>query len=608
MCGVTGWAAFDFASLSQFDLHKMTQTLSLRGPDRQGFWRSDRAAFGHRRLAVIDIEGGRQPMQNGEVVVTYSGEVYNYLELREELRRAGFNFSTASDTEVVLLGYLHWGESCFERLRGMFSIAIWDGRTQELLLARDRLGIKPLYYVQLKWGVIFASEPKSLFASGAIGPEIDLDGFRQVLLHSGLVKKPGHTPFRHVVEVEPGTIVCVSRTGRRVRRYWELSGEMTHGRIGDVVIEIRTLLASIVEEQLAADVPVCTLLSGGLDSSTITALAQEISLENDRTSIATYGVTFPAQQSDFVPDDLRTGLDDPYIRLVSQSLGTRHNEVTLTAAELLSSSVAAEITNARDMPALGHFDSSLFLLCQRIKKRATVALSGEGADEIFGGYPWFHHTDGQASGDVPWLESQGFGREHLFLTPELERATDMPDYRRDLVEEANRMAPGVTSELSEQEQLMRRLTYLHIRCHLPVMLDRKDRMSMANGLEVRVPFCDHRLVELLFTTPWKFKVFDGREKSLLRFAASGLVPYEVLERRKSAFPLLQHDREMNSRLRRAVSELLSEKGPALEMLNQSRLRAVSESSVPLSPYDQHGLEFILSLVRWIESASVRVAI
>src|SRR5882757_952251 len=278
MCGITGWVDFERDLTAERDtLEVMIRTMACRGPDASGLWVAPHAALGHRRLAVIDIAGGRQPMtadEGGEAVaaLTYSGEAYNYRELRAELAAAGQRFSTESDTEVVLRSYLAWGDAFVERLNGMFAFAIWDTRREELLLVRDRMGVKPLFYAPTPHGVLFGSEPKAILAHPAFEAAVDLDGFRELL---ALAKTPERSFYSGMAEVRPGQVVTVSRGGLRRRRYWQLEARPHTDDLPTTVATVRELLLDIVDRQLISDVPLCTLLSGGLDSSTVTALAAD---------------------------------------------------------------------------------------------------------------------------------------------------------------------------------------------------------------------------------------------------------------------------------------------------------------------------------------------
>ena len=542
MCGITGWISFERDLARERDvLDEMTQTMACRGPDAAGTWVDGPAALGHRRLAVIDVAGGTQPMSvrtpAGEVALVYSGEAYNFRALREELRAAGERFNTSSDTEVVLRGYVRWGKALAERLNGMYAFAVWDGRTRELVMIRDRMGIKPLYYYPTADGVLFGSEPKAILANPLARRVVDADGLREVF---AFIKTPGHAVWSGMHEVEPGTIVTVDTDGIRRHRYWRLETRPHDDDKDATVTHVRELLDDVVRRQLVADVPRCVLLSGGLDSSAITALSAAM-LAEEGERVRSFAVDFVGQTENFKADVLRPTPDAPFVREVAEHVGSDHADIVLGHGMLSDPEVRRKVITARDLPSgMGDMDASLYLLCRAIRERSTVALSGESADEIFGGYRQFHDPRVQSARAFPWIamDEWRFDAADVILTEDVRSALDLGGYRRDQYELAVAEVEHLPSE-TLLERRMRRSSYLHLTRFLQLLLDRKDRMSMAVGLEVRVPFCDHRLVEYVYNAPWALKTYDGREKSLLRGAARDLLPQSVIERVKSPYPSTQ---------------------------------------------------------------------
>ncbi|MFF4866323.1 asparagine synthase (glutamine-hydrolyzing) [Streptomyces sp. NPDC001231] len=603
MCGISGWVSY------QRDLRPerptveaMNATMACRGPDAQGLWLDTHAALGHRRLAIIDLPGGVQPMSehtpDGDVVLVYSGEAYNYTELRGELRHRGHSFHTDSDTEVVLRGYLEWGADLPEHLNGMFAFAVWDGRTDQLLLIRDRMGIKPLYYFATDDGVLFGSEPKAILANPVVPRTVGLDGLRELF---SMAKTPGHAIWAGMREVEPGTVVTVERAGLRTRPYWQLSAAEHTDTRQDTIARVRELLEDTVRRQLVSDVPRCVLLSGGLDSSAITALAAR-QLRGKET-VRSFAVDFVGQSENFIPDDLRATPDTPYVHDVVRHVGTDHQDIVLDPEGLADPNVRAAAVRARDLPlGLGDMDQSLLLLFRAIREHSTVALSGESADEVFGGYAWFHDPAARDAGTFPWLAAMerqhGRGGSSL-LDPELRERLDLPGYLAQRYEEAMVQVPRLDSEKDPLERRMREVCYLHLTRFVRMLLDRKDRLSMATGLEVRVPFCDHRLVEYVFNTPWSMKTFDGREKSLLRAATSELLPRSVAERVKSPYPSTQ-DPAYVTELQTQVRELLTaDNSPALDLLDRTRLQQITTAEPgDVTTGERNGLERTLDLAVW----------
>jgi asparagine synthase (glutamine-hydrolysing) len=603
MCGITGWVSFDRDLLEERDtVEAMTQTMACRGPDASGTWFDGPAALGHRRLAVIDIEGGAQPMRlstvAGEVALVYSGEAYNYVELREELRRAGEQFETESDTEVVLRGYLRWGEALADRLNGMYAFAIWDGRERKLVLIRDRLGIKPLYFFRTPDGVLFGSEPKAILANPLAPRAVDADGLRALLT---FVKSPGEAVWSGMREVAPGTIVTVDAGGLRERTYWRLETRAHTDDRDATVARVRELLDDIVRRQLVADVPRCVLLSGGLDSSTITSLAA-LQLAEQGEQVRSFAVDFVGQTERFHPDDLRPTPDTPYVHAVAEYARTAHTDIVLDAAALADPAARRAALTARDLPmGLGDMDTSLYLLCKAIRERSTVALSGESADEIFGGYRQFHDPVAQRAHTFPWLVGgmPPFGGDNM-LNEDVRATLDLRGHVVELYERAIAEVQHPESE-RDLEYRMRISSYLHLTRFLPLLLDRKDRMSMAVGLEVRVPFCDHRLVEYVYNAPWSLKSYDGREKSLLRGAARDVLPEAVVQRVKSPYPSTQ-DPQYVGAIQAQAEDLLGQRGhDVFSLVDSSRVRdAVRQDPALISDSARVGLERTLDLAMWLE--------
>ncbi|HEY0531260.1 MAG TPA: asparagine synthase (glutamine-hydrolyzing) [Actinoplanes sp.] len=601
MCGIVGWVSYrrDLSHEGAV-LRAMTATMSLRGPDAQGIWLSTHAGLGHRRLAVIDLETGAQPMtveHDGATIaaITYSGEVYNYRELRDELRSRGHRFRTASDTEVVLHAYLEWGDDFVDRLNGMYAFGLWDPREQALLLVRDRMGIKPLYYRPMADGVVFASELKGLLAHPLVPAVVDSDGFRELL---AMVKTPGHGIYRDIREVRPGEVVRVSRAGLRPRRYWRLTAREHTDDQATTVRTVRALLDDIVQRQLIADVPLCVLLSGGLDSSAITALAARSVGE-----VRSFAVDFPGQTENFRQDDMRETPDAPFVHDVARHVGTEHNDIIIDAAELMDPLHRLGVLGASDLPsALGDMYTSLYLLFRAIRERSTVALSGESADEVFGGYRWFHDPSVIAADTFPWVAAVRSRTEPdggLFA-PDIEAKLDLPGYRDAAYRQALSEVDHLPGE-SPSEYRMREISYLHLTRFVQILLDRKDRMSMAHGLEVRVPFCDHRLVEYVYNTPWSLKTFDGREKSLLRAATADVLPDSVVQRRKSPYPSTQ-DPAYEKMLRDRVRDMLSDaNAPLRPLLDDGRARRLIQGGFEGSSFGaaRWGMELALSLNDWM---------
>src|ERR1700758_2303230 len=439
MCGITGWVDFSRdQTRERVVIDAMTETMACRGPDASGVWSDRDAALSHRRLAVIDLLGGAQPMSvsppHGDVVMVYSGEAYNFKELRDELAQKGEKFQTFSDTEVVLRGYLQWGEALADRLNGMYAFAIWDSRERKLVMIRDRMGIKPFYFYPTPNGVLFGSEPKAILANPLAKRVVDIDGLREMLVP---VKTPKHAVWKGMQEVEPGTIVTVDARGVRERAYWRGGPELHTDDRDTTVAQVRSLLDDIVRRQLVADVPECVLLSGGLDSSSITALsARELS-----DPVRTFAVDFVDQAANFKPNELRPTRDTPYVHDVAEHVGSDHTDIVLDHNQLADLDIRRKVIGARDLPmGIGDMDASLYLLFKAIRQQSTVALSGESADEIFGGYRQFHDPAVQKMDEFPWIAigDRVTDTSGDVLTPALRSAADLDTYMHDRYTQAVR--------------------------------------------------------------------------------------------------------------------------------------------------------------------------
>jgi asparagine synthase (glutamine-hydrolysing) len=598
---MTGWVDFSRdLTLERTVVEAMTETMACRGPDSVGVWIQRDVALGHRRLAVIDVVGGAQPMvvptPSGDVAMVYTGETYNFTDLRHELVAKGHSFETSSDTEVVLRGYLQWGEALADRLNGMYAFAIWDSRERKLVMIRDRMGVKPLYFYPSPDGVLFGSEPKAIFANPLAPRAIDLAGLRELLVPA---RTPGKSIWKGMREVEPGTIVTVDQHGIRERTYWRLQSRLHTDDRDTTVARVRELLDDIVRRQLVADVPVCVLLSGGLDSSAITALAAG----DLGTAVRTFSVEFTGQAENFTPSDTHPTLDTPYIHDVARHVGSAHTDIVIDHRQLSDLAVRRKVVAALDLPnGGGEQDVSLYLLFKAIREQSTVALSGEASDEIFGGYRQFHDPGVQLMDAFPWIAIGASWTDPTgyILTPELRAALDLETYLQDRYVDAVAEVERIAGE-DDFTHRMRVMSYLHLTRFVRILLDRNDRMSMAVGLEVRVPFCDHRLVEYVYNTPWSMKSYDGREKSLLRGAVRDVLPESVLQRVKSRYPSTadpQYGAEIQAQARELLAGTSDTLFSVVDRHALEHLTRIDPESLRL--LDRFRLERILDLSVWID--------
>jgi asparagine synthase (glutamine-hydrolysing) len=584
MCGIAGWVDWEEdLTHHRSTLERMADTLGRRGPDAQGCWISPRSALAHRRLIVIDPAGGKQPMiyqENGYTyALTYNGEIYNFRELRRELERQGHAFRTQSDTEVLLHAYIEWGEDCVHHLNGIFAFGLWDEQKQQLLLARDHLGVKPLFYAQRGSAILFGSELKALLAHPAVKTEIDATGLAEIF---GFRRAPGSGIFRDVHELRPGHIATFTRERTRVTRYWMLRSVPHTDDVETTAEKIRALLEDTVHRQLIADMPVVAMLSGGLDSSALASLtAREFKREGK--ILDTYSVDFVDSAQNFHGNALRPSLDAPYVKQVAEYIGSNQHTIVVNTPELRENMLVP--MRSYDLPASGEMDTSLYLLCKAMKEHATVAISGESADEVFGGYPWFRDEAAVNASTFPWLsmmESLGGRMAVPWLSPEMEQRANPYVYMNRLYREGLAEVPRLEEE-DPKNARMREVFYLSLIHFLPMLLDRKDRMSMATGFEVRVPFCDYRLVEYVWNIPWEMKTVGDIEKGILRKAMTGALPEDVRMRRKSAYPSAQNPAYERETYQWAMHILDDANSPIQPFINANAIRSIAEREEPLPP-------------------------
>lgn len=576
MCGITGFIEWnrDLTKESELVL-SMTSCLEKRGPDAEGTWISGPCAFGHRRLSVMDPENGAQPMiiheQDAVFTIVYNGEIYNAPELKAELQRRGRSFKTNCDTEVLLQAYIEWGPDCVYRLNGIFAFAIWDSIRGHVFFARDRLGVKPLFYSEIDGTFIFGSEPKAILRHPKVEPVVGPEGLAEIFV-IGPARTPGQGVYKDIKELRPGHMMIFSRAGLRKMVYWKLEAEPHTDEAEQTAANIRSLLQDTMERQLISDVPVCTLLSGGLDSSALTALAVDYYKRTGQGQVHTYSIDYVDNDKHFKAHSYQPGADGPWIKRMVEELKTEHHFITFDTPELVTA--LPDSTNARDLPGMADVDASLLLFCREIKKGATVAISGEAADEVFGGYPWFHREELLNSGTFPWSVATGLRAD--LLAPEIREWIKPEEYIADRYSEAVAEAPKLEGETAEQAR-MRVMSYLNITRFMPTLLDRKDRMSMAAGLEVRVPYCDHRLVQYVWNIPWDIKTIGGREKGILRKALTGVLPEDVLYRKKSPYPKTHNPNYLTAVRNNMLAILDNPASPILRLINADKIRAIAAS-------------------------------
>lgn len=605
MCAISGIIRFGGLDTEPAAAaRKMAAALKRRGPDDDGYYISPKseALLVHTRLAVIDPENGAQPMFYAEggrkLALVYNGELYNTAELRALLEARGHKFSTNTDTEAVLRAYAEWGADCLSRMNGIFAFAVWDEAARSLFIARDRIGVKPFYYTLYNGALYFASEIKGLLSCG-VPAELDAEGVREIML-LGPAIPCGSGVLKGVFELKPAECAVYDERGLRKHIYWDYGCEGGTSESFDEVKEhVRSLVTDAITRQTVSDVPLCTFLSGGLDSSLISSVTARRFAEQGRR-LHTFSVEYRDNAKYFKAGKFQPNSDDEYIQIMAKYLGTEHHRVIIDTPELVEALYTS--TEARDLPGMADVDSSLLLFCKKVREFSTVALSGECADEIFGGYPWYRDKDIRMTDGFPWSQSTVYraGLTRREFVPN-EKAAQEYVYAKYL----DTIGRAESEGLPPLEKRMREMMRLNMEWFMQTLLVRKDRMSMYWGLEVRVPFCDHRIVEYLYRVPWEYKDYLGREKGLLREAMSSWLPEEVLWRKKSPYPKT-HNPSYTAAVRERLREELSQtRCPVLDILDRGEIERLMQHGDHVQWYgqlmnDPQIMAYIIQINHWLK--------
>ena len=605
MCAIAGSIDFPVANET---VQKMLATMLRRGPDGQGVFRENQCTLLHARLAIVDPVGGSQPMQLAygaeRYTLVYNGELYNTGELRRELMQLGHVFLGHSDTEVVLHAFAQWGMDCVRMFNGIFAFAVWESRRQRLSLARDRMGVKPLFYVHRPDGLVFASEIKTILCCPEIKPELDAEGAYQLLL-LGPGRIPGSGVFRGIRELEPGWCGTYEAGRLSLRPYWKLTDHPHTDSFAETSEKVRSLVVDSIRRQMVSDVPIGTFLSGGLDSSIISAVcAGEMAQKGEQ--LQTFSVDYLNNDRYFVSGKFQPDSDNTYIEKMLSSLHSRHHWTVLTPEDLLGA--LEQSTRARDLPGMADVDFSLLAFCAQIRHHVKVALSGECADEIFGGYPWYRDPEIRAKAGFPW--SQTTGHRAFLMTDTLGQYRAAEVFVMDEYQKTCRQS-DILPGTAPLERRMKEMVNLNFRWFMQTLLDRKDRMSMYSGLEVRVPFCDYRIAEYLYGVPWEMKDYHGREKGLLRHAVRDLLPEEIVKRKKSPYPKT-FDPHYEELVRTRLEAVLQEKdNPLFVLVDKSKLQSFLNQESEWPWYGQlmrrpQTMAYMLQIAYWLKAYRINI--
>lgn len=604
MCGIAGILSDNIDLRDKKEMvWKISSSLKMRGPDMRGEYISRDTALIHRRLSVIDVENGAQPMRFGDYIIVYNGELYNTDEIRDELKHYGYSFDTSCDTEVVLKAYHMWREESAKKFNGIYAYGIYNIKDRELFLCRDRIGVKPLYYAQNKNGFSFASRMESLLYVDGVEPVCNRDGLNEIFM-LGPAKTIGKTVFRDISELPPATYLIYKNGKAVIKDYWQLEArEFTENEV-EAQEHTHYIVTDAIRRQLVSDVPLCTFLSGGLDSSIISRVAADYYADKGK-QLDTYSVDYADNDKYFKSSAFQPNKDSDYINLIAEAIGSNHHNVVLNNTAVADALVDAAI--ARGCPGFTDVDSSLLLFCKEVKKNFTVALSGECADEIFGGYPWYHRTEILFEETFPWSRTTDVRKSILKdgLLPEAD----------EYVHSAYLDSVSRTSTLdtdSRLEKRMREMFRLNLDWFMQTLLVRKDVMSMESSLEVRVPFCDYRIVEYAYNMPWSIKSYGNREKGILRKAFENELPEIITWRKKSPYPKTFNPVYLNA-VREMTGAVLEDKQcPLYEMLSMDAVRNLMENPDSLTEpwYGQlmrapQVFAYIVQIYVWIKKFDVK---
>lgn len=615
MCGIAGMSNFSVDYTRQEArwrriLSDMNRSQKHRGPDDDGIWLGGHCGLAQVRLSIIDLTSGHQPMTRWEdgvsCTIVYNGEIYNMHKLKRELAEEGAVFTTTSDTEVLLAGYMRYGCDYINKLNGIFSFAIWDERLQKLFLFRDRLGVKPLFYTVLDHTLLFSSEIKGILSYPGIEAAVDQEGLCEIF-GLGPAKTYGKGVFKNIAEVLPGHFLEFGREGLCSHAYWKLVSRVHEDSEKETIEKTEFLVTDAVRGQMLSDVDICTFLSGGVDSSLVTAICSKELAKQGKT-LDTYSFDFVKNDVNFKANAFQPSLDRPWVDTMKDFAHTNHVYLECNNEQLYA--YLFEAVRARDLPCMADVESSMLYFCKQVAKHNKVTLTGECADEIFGGYPWFHKKECFEATNFPW--SMDFTPRTMLLRDEVARELPLEEYARAAYDKTVAETPVLEGETAEEKR-RREISYLNLRWFMQTLLDRMDRTSMHAGLEARVPFADHRIVEYVWNVPWSMKCLNKITKGLLRAAGEKHLPKEVLYRRKSPYPKT-YDPEYEQLLKREITEVLHDSTAPIRTLIDRRkveefMKCPSDYGRPFYGQLMAGpqlLAYLLQVNYWLSHYQVRM--
>ncbi len=576
MCGIAGYCSFDTDYTVNYEknieiLKNMRESLYMRGDDDKGEYLSKHIGMSQTRLSIRDLENGMQPMtrivSGHSYTIVYNGEIYQTDKLKSDLINKGYKFETTSDTEIILFAFIEYGVESVLKLNGIFAYAIWDDHNKRLYLFRDYLGVKPLFYTLENNSIVFSSEIKALFKHPMIIPKLDSHSFREIF---GIfpARSEGDGIFKNIFEIKYGHYGIYDLNGFKQYRYWNLETKPHNKTYDETVDDIRKLITDAIEGQLISDVPVCSFLSGGLDSCIVTAVASNYLNKYNKT-FNTFSFDFEGNDKYFESNSFQPEQDRKYVDKMIELYPVNHTYLSCSDDDLIESLYKS--VDAKDLPGMADIDGSMLYFCSKVSKYNKVTLTGECADEIFGGYPWFHKEEFINADTFPWSIDISL-REKIFTNKLNLKEYIHSQYKKSIAEVQH--LDGDSKYIKRQ----REISYLNIKWFMTTLLERMDRASMANKLEARVPYADIRIVEYMWNVPWEYKNHNNVTKGLLRDAAKNLLSEELLYRKKSPYPKT-YSPIYEEKLSKILMKILSDNNsPVLEFINKKEALNLLDSN------------------------------
>ncbi len=568
MCGIAGFCSFDTDYTKNYEynievLKKMREALSRRGNDNVGEYLDKNIGLSQTRLTIRDLVGGNQPMtryKDGKsCTIVYNGEIYQADALKKDLINKGYKFETTSDTEIILFAYMEYGVKSVKMLNGIFAYAIWDDNLRKLFLFRDYFGVKPLFYTFENNSIIFASEIKGLFANNIVTPKLDIHTLREIF---GIfpARSEGDGIFKGIFEIKYGHYGVYDINGFNQYKYRELKSEHHNKSYEETVDDVKYLIKSSVEGQMVSDVPVCSFLSGGIDSCIVTAIASDY-LKKQGKEFNTFSFDFKNNDIYFTANTFQPEQDKKYVDKMLEIYPLNHSYLECSEESLVD--FLYKSVDSKDLPGMADVDASMLYFCLLVSKHNKVTLTGECADEIFGGYPWFHKKEFIEADTFPWSINTHI-RTEMFS-----ERLNLKDYIYSKYKKSLAEVPYLDGE-NNIEKRQREISYLNLKWFMTTLLERMDRASMYNKLEARVPYADYRIVEYMWNVPWEYKNHNGVTKGLLRDTAKDLLTPELLYRKKSPYPKT-YSPIYEKKLSKILSEILNNSNsPVLEYINKNK--------------------------------------